>query len=90
MLGRFPIGANAELGDSEVVAALPDEVRVLTEESVGAASVVAPDLGPQAPAYLAEVSDAFISGFGVACLVVAGVAAAGAAFAGRFLPARST
>ena len=80
----------AALDDSEVVAALPDEVRVLTEESVGAASVVAPDLGPQAPAYLAEVSDAFISGFGVACLVVAGVAAAGAAFAGRFLPARST
>lgn len=79
----------AALDDGEVVPALPDEARHLTEESVGAAGLVAPDLGPQAQAYLAEVSDAFISGFGVACLVVAGVAAGGALFASRFLPARS-
>ena len=80
----------AALDDGELVPSLPDEARHLTEESVGAATLVAPDLGPQAQAYLAEVSDAFISGFGVACLVVAGVAAAGALFAGRFLPARSS
>jgi hypothetical protein len=75
------------LRDSEVVAELPAEARVLTEESVGAASVVAADLGAAAPAYLAEVSDAFFSGFGVACLVMAGVAVAGAVFAARYLPA---
>ncbi len=77
------------LDDSDLVQALPTEIQEVTEESVGAASLVAPELGPQASAYLAEVSDAFIAGFGVACLVVAGVAAAGALFAGRFLPARS-
>lgn len=78
----------AALDDAEVIATLPPEVQEITEESVAAASIVAPDLGATAPAYLAEVSDAFLSGFGVACLVVAAVAAAGSVFAGRFLPAR--
>ncbi len=77
------------LDDAETVSALPEEARVLTEESVGAAGVVAGELGPLAPAYLNEVSDAFISGFGVACLVVAGVAMTGSVFAARYLPARS-
>ena len=76
------------LRDSDFVAGLPPEARVLTEESVGAASLVVSDLGAAAPAYLAEVSGAFISGFGVACLVVAGVAGAGAVFSARYLPAR--
>jgi hypothetical protein len=61
----------------------------VTEESVGAASAVAGHLGVDASAYLAEVSDAFLSGLGAACLVAAGVAAAGAVFAARYLPARA-
>ena len=72
-----------------VVAQLPDEARELTEESVGAARIVAGELGDAAPAYLAEVNDAFLSGFGAGSLVAAGVAAAGAVFASRFLPARA-
>lgn len=47
------------------------------------------DLGATAPAYLAEVGEAFMSGFGVASLVVAAVAGAGAVFAAKFLPARA-
>jgi EmrB/QacA subfamily drug resistance transporter len=77
------------LGDGPVFESLPAEIREVTEESVAAAGVVAADLGPAAPAFLAEVSDAFLVGLGTACLVVAGVAAAGALFALRFLPARA-
>ena len=65
------------------------EAQDLTRESVGAARSIAADLGPNAAPYLAEVIDAFLSGLGVGCLVAAGVAAAGALFAGRFLPARA-
>lgn len=68
---------------------LPPEARRLTRESVGAARSVAAELGPSAPAYLAEVNDAFLAGFAVGSYVAAGVAAAGAVFAGRFLPARA-
>lgn len=57
--------------------------------SVGAANIVAGGLGDTAPAYLAEVSDAFMSGFGVARLVAAFVAGAGAVFAAKFLPAQA-
>ncbi len=74
------------LSDGPVFAQLPTETQALTEESVGAAQIVAGELGAAAPAYLAEVSDAFISGFGVASLVVAGIAGAGAVFAAKFLP----
>jgi EmrB/QacA subfamily drug resistance transporter len=77
------------LADGPVFAQLSAETRAVTEESVGAAQVVAGDLGATAPAYLAEVSDAFMSGFGVASLVVALVAGAGAVFAAKFLPARA-
>jgi hypothetical protein len=76
------------LDDAEVVGELSPAAQALTEESVGAASIVAGELGATGPAYLAEVSDAFMSGFGVACLVVAGAAAAGSVFAARYLPAR--
>ena len=48
-----------------------------------------PELGRSAAEFLTEVSEAFLSGLGLACLVVAGVAFAGALFALRFLPARS-
>ena len=68
---------------------LPPEARELTRESVGAARFVAAQLGPDAPAYLAEVNDAFLAGFSVGSFVAAGVAAAGAVFASRFLPARA-
>ena len=68
---------------------LPPEAQRTTRESVGAAATVATKLGPAAGAYLHEVSDAFLSGLGVACLVAAGVAAMGAVLAARFLPARA-
>jgi len=77
------------LADGPVFTQLAAEAQVLTEESVGAAQIVASDLGPVAPAYLTEVSDAFMSGFGVASLVVVFVAASGAVFAAKFLPARA-
>lgn len=78
------------LGDGPVVSALPAEARLATEESVAAAGLVAQRLGDAAPAYLAEVSDAFLAGLAVACLAVAAVAAAGSLFALRYLPARAT
>jgi hypothetical protein len=42
-----------------------------------------------APTFLADVSDAFLAGLSGACLITAAVAAAGAVFAARFLPARA-
>ena len=59
----------------------------MTKESVGAARIVAQQLGPNAQAYLDQVNVAFLSGLSVGCYVAAGVAFAGAMFAGRFLPA---
>jgi EmrB/QacA subfamily drug resistance transporter len=75
--------------DGPVVSGLPDEARTVAEESVAAAGMIAPDLGSAAPAFLVEVSDAFLAGLSVACLVVAGVVLVGAAVAARFLPARA-
>lgn len=75
------------LRDGPAFAELSEEAQVRTEESVGAAQIVAGELGTAAPAYLSAVSDAFMSGFGVASLVVSFVAAGGALFAWRFLPA---
>jgi EmrB/QacA subfamily drug resistance transporter len=72
-----------------VFSSLPAAAQRATEDSVGAAGQVATRLGVGAPPFLAEVSDAFLSGLGIACLVVAGVAAAGALVAARFLPARA-
>jgi EmrB/QacA subfamily drug resistance transporter len=70
-------------------AALPPEAQELTRESVGAAQVVAQQLGPNAQPFLDQVNDAFLSGLGTGCFVAAGVAAAGAIFAARYLPARA-
>lgn len=80
----------SSLRDGAVFGRLPEVAQEATEDSVGAAGVVAERL-PEAlvPGYLTEVSDAFLSGLGLACLVTAGVAAAGALFAWRFLPARA-
>ena len=77
------------LADGPIVEALPAEARLATEESVGAAQFVAAELGDLAPGFLAEVNNAFLSGLAVGCLVAAGVAAAGALFALRYLPARA-
>ena len=79
----------AALADGATFARLPAEAQRVTEDSVGAAQIVAERLGPLAGSYLTEVSDAFISGFSVASLVVAAVAAAGSLFAWRYLPARA-
>jgi hypothetical protein len=60
------------------------------KDSVGSAGTAADDLGARAQPYRDQVSDAFLSGLSAGCLVAAGVAAAGAVFASRFLPARAT
>ncbi len=86
----FNSGYLAALGDGPVVGALPPEAQEATEESIGAAGAVAAELGPLAPDYLAEVSDAFLSGFSIASMVAAGVAAVAAVAVLRYLPARAT
>jgi len=68
---------------------LSPEAQALAGESVVAAQRVANDLGAAAPGYLNEVSDAFMSGFNIASLAVAVVAAAGAIFTAKFLPAQA-
>src|SRR5262245_15614654 len=78
------------LHDGATFGALPPPAQHATQESVGAAQQVAHHLGAGAPAFLTEVSNAFLSGLAVACLVVAGVAFLGAVIAARFLPARSS
>ena len=83
------IGALDDAPADGVFAQLPPEAQEVTRESVGAARIVAGELGAGAEPYLAAVNDAFLSGLGIGCLVAAGVAGAGAIFAGRFLPARA-
>ena len=77
------------LGDGPIFGGLSEEAREVTEESVVGAGQVAQTLGADAPAFLDEISDAFLSGLAVSCLVVAAVAMAGSIFALRFLPARA-
>jgi EmrB/QacA subfamily drug resistance transporter len=77
------------LRDGSTFRALPPEAQHATRESVGAAQQVAQKLGAGAPDFLTDVSNAFLSGLGVACLVVACVALLGALAAARFLPARA-
>lgn len=83
------VGALDGSGSDSAFAQLPPEAQDVTRESVGAARIVADQLGAGAAPYLAEVNDAFLSGLGIGCLVAAGVAFGGAIFAGRFLPARA-
>jgi EmrB/QacA subfamily drug resistance transporter len=78
-----------ERGDG-VFSQLPPDAQALTKESVASAPAVAAELGARAPAYLDQVNDAFLSGLGIGCLVAAGMAAAGAVFASRFLPSRAS
>ncbi len=77
------------LRDGSVFTTLPEDARRVTEESVGAAGEVATQIGPLAPTFLREVSDAFLTGLSIACFVVAGVAMLGALVAARWLPARA-
>jgi len=76
-------------GAGGVYASLSPELQAATAESVGAARVIAGQLGEQAPAFVDQVSNAFLTGMHVACFVCAGVALAGAVFANRFIPARA-
>lgn len=79
------------LSEGRIFGLLPAEAQRATEDTVAAAPIVADRMPEQfVSAYLAEVSDAFLAGLAVACLVAAGVAFAGALFAARFLPARAT
>jgi hypothetical protein len=73
-----------------VFASLPPELQQATSESVGAARVVAGQLGGDAPAFISQVNDAFLTGLHAGSFVCAGVAAVGAVFALRFIPARAT
>ncbi|MGI9597040.1 MAG: MFS transporter [Acidimicrobiales bacterium] len=77
------------LGDGPIFSRLPGEAQHATEESVVGAGFVARQLGADAPAFLTEISDAFLAGLAVSCIVVSGVAIAGSLFALRFLPARA-
>lgn len=77
------------LNRGAVFSTLQPEAQHATKDSVGAAGVVASRIGALGPAYLKEVSDAFLSGLGIACIVAAGVAALGAVVAARYLPARA-
>ena len=74
-----------------LVPALPEGVLEMAEESVGAAYQVALQSPSDVqPVVLQAVSDAFMHGFGRACLVVAIAALVGSAVALKFLPARAT
>ncbi len=77
------------LADAPVTSGLPVEAQELAQESVAAARFLAPELGPEAPAFVAEINAAFLDGLAVACLVAAGVAIAGAGLVFRYLPARA-
>ena len=79
----------SSLADGPVFSSLPPEAQAATQDSVAAAGRIAPNLGAQAGAYVTEVSNAFLSGLAVSCVVVAAVAIAGSMFALRFLPARA-
>lgn len=79
----------AALERGPVFAALPQQARDAAADSIVAAGRIAAQLGPSAPAFLAEVHAAFLDGLQVGCLVAAGVALTGAIAAARFLPARA-
>lgn len=79
----------SKLADGPVFGSLSTEAQEVTRESVAAVGTLAPQLGAQAGPFFNEVSDAFLAGLAVSCIVVAVVAAAGSMFALRLLPARA-
>ncbi|MGQ0467835.1 MAG: MFS transporter [Sporichthyaceae bacterium] len=78
------------LADSSALAALPESVRGVAGDSLGAAQQVIAGIGDPAlaDAVAQASSDAFLSGFSVGCLVVAGVCTVGAILTAWLLPAR--
>lgn len=79
------------LRDGTVFGHLPSVAQRATEGSVAATDIVVHHMPTAAvPAYLAEVSHAFLDGFHLACLVTAAVAFVGSVLAARFLPAHAT
>lgn len=69
---------------------LPDSALAQAEDSVGAAYAVSQQAPPAARTQaLDAVSEAFMHGFGMACLVTSVVALVGSLLALRFLPARA-
>jgi EmrB/QacA subfamily drug resistance transporter len=73
-----------------LVDALPPGAFDQAQDSVGAAYAVAQNSPAMVqPQVLEAVSDAFMRGFGTACLVVSAIAFVGSLFALRFLPARA-
>jgi EmrB/QacA subfamily drug resistance transporter len=70
--------------------AMPEQVRSVVEESLGAAIVVANQLGGDAGARLADAARiAFVDGMGLTLVIAAGVAAVGSIVTFLFLPARA-
>jgi EmrB/QacA subfamily drug resistance transporter len=72
----------------DTVTGLPQELRELISESIGAAVVIAPQL-PNGDAVLAAARDAFMTGFASGSLVAAAATGAGAVAALVWLPARA-
>ena len=85
----------SKLADGPVFGSLTAEAQEVTRDSVAAVGSLTPQLGAQAGPFVTEVSDAFLAGLAVSCVVVAAAAAAvagagaGSMFALRFLPARA-
>ena len=81
----------SKLADGPVFGSLTAEAQEVTRDSVAAVGSLTPQLGAQAGPFVTEVSDAFLAGLAVSCVVVAAIAAAaaGSMFALRFLPARA-
>jgi hypothetical protein len=78
---------------SALPARLPEAAATSAEQSVGAAfgaseQLQSTDQAGLAPALHDAASSAFFDGFGVACLVAAGVAVAGALLAAALIPAQ--
>jgi hypothetical protein len=79
--------------DARLPAALPSSARAIAHQSVGGAYAVVQQLtgtgrATLGPAVRDAANNAFIHGISAGCLVAAGVAAAGALLAVRFLPAQ--
>jgi hypothetical protein len=70
--------------------ALPPAAQAAAEDSVGAASTIAAQLGPHAGSgLLATAGDAFTQAMGTGMLIAAGLAAVMAVLVARFLPSRA-
>jgi len=96
-LGVAVLGSILSSGYSSSVSAavagtpVPEQVRSVVEESLGAAIGVANQIGGNAGAQLTEVArSAFVDGMGLTLVIAAAVAAAGSLLTFLFLPSRAT